>query len=87
MLTESQRKNFDTLRQVFQDGNALLVECTDALTGKPVAVICARSSEGGEEITLVPFAKFFDGDPYEQLIPPALEGDSSTPKGKDPSGT
>lgn len=82
MLTDGQRKNFDTLRQVFQDGNAVLVECTDALTGKQVAVVCARSSEGGEEITLVPFASLFDENPYERLIPPSVEGDSGEAQGE-----
>jgi hypothetical protein len=68
------RRNFDTLRQAFANGDAALMECQLASTGEEVAVICAanRLPDGGVEF--VPFGMFFNGNPYEMVNPPNPEG-------------
>ena len=45
------------------------MECTDAVTGKPVIAICAVNTVNGE-YEFSPLAKMFDGNPYEELNPP-----------------
>ena len=69
MLTPGQKANFETLQTAFADGAVCLVECGDAQTGAPVAVICAVNIDAGD-YELVPFARFFDGNPYEALVAP-----------------
>lgn len=65
------RSNLDTIVRAAQDGRLALVECTDRVTKKPVAVLCAIGGPDGlGEYIIVPFARMFDGDPYEQLDPP-----------------
>jgi Family of unknown function (DUF6117) len=64
------KANFDTLRRVFRDNAAALLECTDATTGKPVTVVCAVVQEEDGNYVMTPFAKLFDGNPYEEVIPP-----------------
>jgi hypothetical protein len=49
------------------------MECKDKATGKPVVVICAVWID--EDIKekmyhFTPLAKMFEGNPYEELIPP-----------------
>ncbi len=63
------KKNFETLKRAFQDGQVTLMDCIDKATGEHVAVICAMNPEG-KEINFVPFARFFNGNPYDQLISP-----------------
>jgi hypothetical protein len=63
------KANFETLSQAFDDGNVVLMECKDAKTGELVACICAVNRED-KEVEFVPFARMFDGNPYEQLQPP-----------------
>lgn len=62
--------NFETLRRAVRNGDAALVECTDAATGKPVIALCAMQREGNGDTTIVPLARLFDGDPYQELNPP-----------------
>jgi hypothetical protein len=45
------------------------VECTDAKTGEIVVAVCAVE-EYEDEYRIIPLAKMFNGDPYEELIPP-----------------
>ncbi|MGH7119574.1 MAG: DUF6117 family protein, partial [Acetobacteraceae bacterium] len=40
-ISQGYKRNFETLQRVFKDEAAALLECTDAVTGKPVMVICA----------------------------------------------
>jgi hypothetical protein len=69
MLQKGHKANFETLRRAFDEGQACLLDCTDRATGKPVAVICAVNEVEGE-FELVPFAKMFDGNPYDEVDPP-----------------
>lgn len=69
-LNEAQKNNFNTLGDAFKAERVALVSCTDAKTGELVPTICAVNELEDGEIELVPFARLFDGDPYEQLLPP-----------------
>lgn len=72
------RHNFDTLKKAEANGDLLLLSCLDKKTLKPVVVVAAR--EPGEDekgnIQIVPLAKMFDGNPFEELIPPKAALDS-----------
>jgi hypothetical protein len=69
-ITEGYKKNFETLRRAFDDGNVALVECKDN-TGAFVYTICAMSSvDDSSDVAIVPLARLFDGNPYDELIPP-----------------
>lgn len=69
MISKGYKKNFDAMGQAFRNGHVALMECTDKATGKPVIVVCMVNHDG-EEIAMVPVAKLFDGNPYEELEPP-----------------
>jgi hypothetical protein len=81
MIPQPYRDNFNTLDQAFIDGDACLLECTDRATGRPVYVICAVNRRN-PDYELVPFARLFDDNPYELLVPPVGLADQST--GKEP---
>lgn len=61
--------NFETLRHAFAEGRICLVECRDKKSGESVAVLCALNRVG-EETELVPFARMFNGNPYDELHDP-----------------
>ena len=61
--------NFETLQRAFAEGNVCIMDCVEKATNEHVAVICAMNDEG-KEIGFVPLAKFFNGNPYDLLIPP-----------------
>ena len=65
-------QNFNTLLEAVRDGNVALMECTNQETEQPVYVICAVEYDGSD-YTFVPFAKLFDGDPYEEVTPPVAD--------------
>jgi hypothetical protein len=69
MITKGYRANFETLKKAFKNKAVALMECTDAVTGKPVIAICAVNTVNGE-YEFSPLAKMFDGNPYEELNPP-----------------
>ena len=65
--------NFQELVRAIMAGDVGLMECHDAKTKEPVVVICAfQRNDENNKITTIPLAKMFDGNPYDQLIPPAL---------------
>ena len=68
-LTKAERANYDTLKRVFMNGNDALIRCKDKASGKNVAVIAAVVMEGSK-YNIIPIAKLFDGNPYEELIDP-----------------
>jgi hypothetical protein len=61
--------NFETLKRAFADGQVVLLDCIEKDTNEHVAVICALSWDG-EQCHFTPFAKFFNGNPYELLLCP-----------------
>ena len=66
------KENFEVLKKAFFSHNVCLMECKIKATGEKVAVICALNYIG-DEIEFVPFAQFFNGNPYEILEPPEKE--------------
>lgn len=71
-LTDAQKRNFQTLVDAAKADRLALVSCQDASTGELVPTLCAVN-EDGDQIELVPFGRLFDGNPYDQLLPPVQE--------------
>ena len=75
MLKPGDKKNFETLKRAFEEGDVCLVECKDKKTGAYVATICAAQwipKPVGEEpeVSFIPLAKLFEGNPYDELLDP-----------------
>jgi hypothetical protein len=68
------KKNWKVLQEAIKNGDAGLLECELKATGEKVAVITAFAHEDNGEITMTPFAMFFNGNPYELLNPPNPDG-------------
>lgn len=63
------QRDFETLQSACYAGALVLIQALDAETREPRAVICAamgRESNGA--MTLMPLAKLFDGNPFDELI-------------------
>ena len=73
-LLPGHRANFDTLRQAFLTGDVALMECQLAATGETVAVICAVNHQENGDYQFVPFAMFFNDNPYQLVNPPNPDG-------------
>ena len=82
-IVQQHKDNFETLRRAFLEGNVCLMECTDKITNKKVAVICAVNISAvnisavnisavsiNGELEMVPMAMFFNENPYDRLTPP-----------------
>lgn len=69
-IVQQHSQNFETLRRAFLNEQVCLMDCTLKATGEHVAVICAASLVG-DQMQFVPFAMFFNGNPYELLNPPS----------------
>ena len=67
-IAEGYGTNLGTLIQAAKDDNLCLLECTDK-AGNTVIAVCAINFIGGA-YEMVPLAKMFDGNPYEELQPP-----------------
>jgi len=70
MISKGHKANFETLKKALKNEDVVLVECTDIETGKPVITVCAVSVVNGE-YEVSPLAKMFDGNPFEELLPPS----------------
>lgn len=68
-ISKGYKANFETLKQAGANNDLALMECTDKATGKTVMAICAVSRVKGKFV-FSPLAKMFDGNPYEELVPP-----------------
>ena len=68
-IPKGHRTNFESVRRAFLNGHAALLECTSRENGEPVYVIVAVQ-QAGDDFEFVPFARLFDGNPYEELDPP-----------------
>ena len=67
------KSNLETIIRAAKDGRLALVECTDRLSKEPVAVLCAIGGPDDlGEYEIVPFARMFEGNPYDQLDPPEV---------------
>ena len=67
MIPEGHQKNLNTIVRAAKNGHLVLIECTDVKTGQPVFTLGAYDGQA-----LIPLAKMFDSNPYEELIPPSL---------------
>ena len=63
-------KNFDTMVKAAKNGDLALLECIDVKTGAPVYTIVMMNPGPGGSVDMAPVAKMFDGNPYEELVPP-----------------
>ena len=70
MIKKGYKLNFETLLAAAINGDLALVECT-AQEGRPVMTVCAVFMDDEGMYNTVPLAKLFDGNPYEELNPPA----------------
>ena len=68
-IREGDKKNFETLQKVFENDDHCLIEC-ETLDGNYVAVICAATKLDDGSIQFQPFARMFEGNPYEEVIFP-----------------
>jgi len=68
-LSPGHKHNFELIKRAADAGDLALMDCTDAKTGAPVSVVCAVEVKKGE-YTFIPLAKLFDGNPYEEVLPP-----------------
>lgn len=66
-------RNLDTLKRVFSDGAAALVECQRKSDGAVVAMLCAVGYDG-KEYQITPFAEMVNGNPFEMYAPPNPKG-------------
>ena len=70
VIDDSYKHNFKTLRAAVLNEDAALVCCKDVKTGDDVIVIAAVFQDDSGQYNMVPLAKMFDGNPYEELDPP-----------------
>ena len=68
-ISKGYEANFQTLDRAFKEGQVCLLECRDKVTKTKVYVICAINMVAGE-YEMIPMAKMFDGNPYDELDPP-----------------
>jgi hypothetical protein len=69
-LKSGDRSNFETLQRAAGNGDLALIETTDKATGKYVAVVAAVWRNEVGEYEIVPIARLFAGNPYDELNPP-----------------
>jgi len=73
-IVQAHKKNFDTLLKAIEDGNVVLMDCKVRETGESVATICAVNHDADGGLSMVPLAGFFNGNPYDLLMPPDPDG-------------
>lgn len=69
-ISKGYQANFQTLQRAEANGDLALLECKDAKSGQPVIAVVAVQREANGMFRFVPLAKMFDGNPYEELLPP-----------------
>lgn len=72
-------ENFEILVRAMVAGDVCLLECLNKKTAEKVNVICTvhkYKNEFGEieGAAITPFAKMFNSDPYDELLPPDPDG-------------
>ena len=77
-IPKGHKDNFQTLVDAFQNNDVALMECQLSATGEAVAVICAANRMPDGEIEFAPFAMLFNGNPYEMVNPPKVDGGFSS---------
>lgn len=74
-IPEGHKANFHTMQQAAEHEQLALMECTRKADGEKIYVICAVNWYPGakEEYEFIPLAKLFDGNPYDEVLPPGME--------------
>jgi Family of unknown function (DUF6117) len=72
MIPQGHKENLETIIAAAQAGHLALMECKDKATGDLVTVLCAVNFDG-REYEMVPLAKLFADNPYNELNPPTAE--------------
>lgn len=75
MITQAEKKNFDEMCRAIESGDVALMECTLKEDGKRVAVVCAHFVDEDGMHNMVPFARLFEENPYDILVPPDSDVD------------
>lgn len=69
------KKNLETIISAAKVGRLAILDCQDKATGKPVVAVVAMSGpDANGEYDIIPLAKMFDSDPYDELRPPSPDG-------------
>jgi hypothetical protein len=69
-IPESYKGVLQNLRTAVHRNELALVECKTADTKEPVIVVAAIAKTVEGDIEILPLAKCFDNNPYDELIPP-----------------
>ncbi len=69
-IAEGYKHNFNELLRAVSSGDAALLETTEKATGKP-AIIMVAVTFAGKEYQMIPMARMFDANPYDELDPPS----------------
>lgn len=72
MINEGYQRNFETLCRAINNNDVALLECTDAQSGETVIAIVALNREENGDVSFAPLAKMFNGNPYDELVPPSV---------------
>ena len=67
-INDYHKTNYDVLRRAVSNGDTALIECTDNKTGEVLIVLCAVTDRD-EKVDLVPLARMFMGNPFEEVTP------------------
>jgi len=68
-ISKGHKNNFQTLCDARDNRDLCIMECTSKATGEIVIVVCAAYEGDDGQINMVPLAKLFDSDPYEEVLP------------------
>ncbi|MHA2085645.1 MAG: DUF6117 family protein [Candidatus Thorarchaeota archaeon] len=68
-IVQDHQENFNTLSKAFEAGDVCIMDCIEKASGEHIAVICAVTFDG-TDYQFTPFARFFNGNPYEMLESP-----------------
>jgi len=68
-LPVGHRNNFQTLLRAGDHDDACLVQAVDLRTQERCAIICVVNHHDDGTVELVPIARMFDGNPYDEVRP------------------
>lgn len=62
--------NFQVFMLAIANGDVALVECKDKKTGETVVAVCIATKGEDGTMELIPLAKMFENDPFDEIDPP-----------------
>ena len=71
LFPDGYKTNYDTVLRAAGHGDLALIECKVQATGEPAFVLAAVYQDEQDLFNIVPLARLFDGNPYEELIAPS----------------